>query len=62
MMDILIVGGGPTGLTAAVEAKRQGLTARIIERKSETNDTKQSDCGSFSHHGTHVYLFGWHSY
>jgi 2-polyprenyl-6-methoxyphenol hydroxylase-like FAD-dependent oxidoreductase len=40
MMDILIVGAGPTGLTAAVEAKRQGLTARIIERKSERQTTQ----------------------
>jgi 2-polyprenyl-6-methoxyphenol hydroxylase-like FAD-dependent oxidoreductase len=30
--DILIVGAGPTGLTAAVELARQGVEARIIDR------------------------------
>ena len=33
--DLLIVGGGPTGLTAAAEANRLGLTVRIIDRKKE---------------------------
>ncbi|MBL8922929.1 MAG: FAD-dependent monooxygenase [Myxococcaceae bacterium] len=32
--DILIIGGGPTGLAAACEAKRHGLSVRIIERQS----------------------------
>ncbi|WP_067793100.1 FAD-dependent monooxygenase [Actinomadura formosensis] len=32
-VDVLVVGGGPTGLTAAHEALRYGLTARIIDRK-----------------------------
>ena len=40
MIDILIAGAGPTGLTAAVEAKRQGLTVRIMERKSERQTTQ----------------------
>lgn len=30
--DILIVGAGPTGLTAAVELARHGIAARIIDR------------------------------
>jgi 2-polyprenyl-6-methoxyphenol hydroxylase-like FAD-dependent oxidoreductase len=30
--DLLIIGGGPTGLAAACEAKRHGLTVRIVER------------------------------
>jgi len=34
-IDVLIIGSGPVGLTAAVEAKRLGLSARIIERKAE---------------------------
>ena len=35
ILDLLIVGSGPVGLTAAVEARRLGLSARIIERKVE---------------------------
>ncbi|NKZ03723.1 FAD-dependent monooxygenase [Actinomadura latina] len=33
-VDVLVVGAGPTGLTAAYEALRHGLTARIIDRKA----------------------------
>lgn len=32
-VDILVVGAGPTGLTAAAEALRRGLSVRIVERK-----------------------------
>lgn len=32
-VDLLVVGAGPTGLTAAAEARRHGLTVRIIDRK-----------------------------
>lgn len=35
MIDLLIVGAGPVGLTAALEAKRLGLSVRVIDRKSE---------------------------
>ena len=31
--DILIVGAGPTGLTAAVELARRGIAARLIEQR-----------------------------
>ena len=31
MNDLLIVGAGPTGLTAAVEAVRHGLSVRIVD-------------------------------
>ena len=33
--DLLVIGGGPTGLAAAVDALRHGLTVRIVERRSE---------------------------
>lgn len=33
-IDVLVVGAGPTGLTAAAEARRLGLSVRIIERKA----------------------------
>ena len=32
MTDILIIGGGPAGLTAALYALRSGKTARIVEK------------------------------
>lgn len=35
MTSLLIVGAGPTGLTAAVELARRGLVARVIDRKSD---------------------------
>ncbi|MEV1129358.1 FAD-dependent monooxygenase [Agromyces sp. NPDC049794] len=32
-VDVLVVGAGPTGLAAACEARRHGLSVRIIDRK-----------------------------
>ncbi len=32
-VDVLVVGAGPTGLTAACEALRHGLSVRVIDRK-----------------------------
>ena len=39
---MLIVGAGPTGLTAACEALQQGLTVRIIERRAERAPTSRA--------------------
>ncbi|MBT5050923.1 MAG: FAD-dependent monooxygenase [Rhodospirillaceae bacterium] len=36
-MRVLIVGAGPTGLTAAIELARQGIIATIIDRKEEAS-------------------------
>lgn len=33
-VDVLVVGAGPTGLTAAAEALRHGLSVRIVDRKA----------------------------
>lgn len=33
--DVLIVGAGPTGLTAAVELARRGIGVRVIEQRAE---------------------------
>ncbi len=35
--EILIVGAGPTGLTAAVELARRGIIPRIIDRKQKAS-------------------------
>ena len=32
MLDVLTIGAGPVGLACAIEAKRQGLSARVIEK------------------------------
>jgi 6-methylpretetramide 4-monooxygenase / 4-hydroxy-6-methylpretetramide 12a-monooxygenase len=32
-VDVLVIGAGPTGLTAAVEAVRHGMSVRIVDRK-----------------------------
>jgi 2-polyprenyl-6-methoxyphenol hydroxylase-like FAD-dependent oxidoreductase len=34
-VDVIVVGAGPTGLTAATEALRHGLTVRLVERKAD---------------------------
>lgn len=34
-VDVLVVGAGPTGLTAAAEALRHGLSVRVVERKAK---------------------------
>jgi len=36
-MRILIVGAGPTGLTAAVELARHGIIADVIDRKEKAS-------------------------
>lgn len=36
-VDLLVVGAGPIGLACAVEAKRAGLTARIVEKGALAN-------------------------
>jgi 2-polyprenyl-6-methoxyphenol hydroxylase-like FAD-dependent oxidoreductase len=41
-MDLLIIGAGPVGLTAALEAHRLGISVRIINRKDKrsTHDSR----------------------
>src|SRR5581483_4941451 len=37
MLDVLIVGAGPVGLACAVEAARQGLSARVVDKGALVN-------------------------
>jgi len=37
-IDLLIIGAGPVGLAAAIEAQRLGLSCRIVERKEKRSD------------------------
>src|SRR5574338_1133835 len=37
MQDIVVIGSGPVGLACAIEAQRQGLTARVIEKGALVN-------------------------
>ena len=37
-MDVLVVGGGPVGLAAAIEARLRGLTATIVEPRQSAID------------------------
>ncbi|MEL6771652.1 MAG: YpdA family putative bacillithiol disulfide reductase [Bacteroidota bacterium] len=37
LLDVLIVGAGPIGLACGIEAKRRGLTARIVEKGGLVN-------------------------
>ena len=41
-VDVLVVGAGPTGLTAACEAARYGLTVRIIDRNAHRSTFSKS--------------------
>ncbi|MBK6534267.1 MAG: FAD-dependent monooxygenase [Deltaproteobacteria bacterium] len=34
-VDVLIVGAGPTGLVAAIDARRHGLSVRIVEQSPQ---------------------------
>lgn len=37
MVDLLVVGAGPVGLACAIEARRHGLTARVLDKGALTN-------------------------
>jgi thioredoxin reductase (NADPH) len=37
MLDVLIIGAGPVGLACAIEARREGLEARVIEKGALVN-------------------------
>ena len=37
MQDVLVIGAGPVGLACAIEAKREGLVARVVEKGALVN-------------------------
>ena len=37
MLDVCVIGGGPVGLACAIEARREGLAARVIEKGALVN-------------------------
>ena len=37
MVDLLVIGAGPVGLACAIEAQRQGLSARVVEKGALVN-------------------------
>src|SRR3978361_2203207 len=40
--DVLIVGAGPTGLTAALELSRMGIDVRIVDKAHEPSTTSRA--------------------
>jgi thioredoxin reductase (NADPH) len=48
-IDVVIVGAGPTGLSCAIELKRQGVSALLVE--------KGCLCNSLYHYPTHMTFF-----
>ena len=47
MYDIIVVGGGPAGLTAALYARRANKTVLVIEKgKTRVQSTPREICGT----------------
>jgi 2-polyprenyl-6-methoxyphenol hydroxylase-like FAD-dependent oxidoreductase len=42
MVDVLVVGAGPVGLTMAAEAARYGLSVRIIDKSPHATTTSKA--------------------
>ena len=53
-MDLLIIGGGPAGLSAAIKAKEQGLKYVLIIERSNVLGGILNQC---IHHGFGLHIF-----
>ena len=54
VFDLVVIGAGPAGLTAAVTAAQQGLNVALVERKTEITAIKRSCCSALINEpGTH---------
>src|SRR5438105_4801669 len=52
--DVLVVGGGGTGLAAAVAAAERGVRVHLIERRDVLGGTTALSVGSFCEAGTRM--------
>ena len=54
VFDLIVIGAGPAGLTAAVTAAHEGLEVALVERKTEITSIKRSCCSALINEpGTH---------
>ena len=54
---VLIVGAGPTGLTAALELSRMGVTVRLIDKREAPATTSRARTERAGQHGgAHLYV------
>src|SRR5215217_4751665 len=50
--DVLVIGGGGAGLTAAISAAERGASVLLIERRSKLGGSTAMSVGSFTAAGT----------
>lgn len=53
-VDVVVVGGGPAGLAAAIEATEAGATVMLVEMKDRTGGSLRYNAGTFLFSGTDI--------